>query len=103
VKRTLPLAFVLLALPAAASPCRAEVGWPPPGYSVTGVSARDGSHYRGLCALLRDRRHGLRPGCAPASPSPFDPVAYPLPASPGWPASPQPTPQPPTTAAGPRP
>jgi hypothetical protein len=42
--------------------CRAEWGWPPPGYSTTGVRACDGSQYRGLCAVIRDRRNGIRLG-----------------------------------------
>jgi hypothetical protein len=38
---------------------RAEWGWPPPNYSVTGVRP-DGVHFRGLCEILRDRGWGWR-------------------------------------------
>jgi hypothetical protein len=36
--------------------CIAQWGWPPPGYSVTGVRFCDGYHYRGLCQVWRDRK-----------------------------------------------
>jgi hypothetical protein len=103
MKRVLTLAFGLYAFAAAPSPAWAEWGWPPPGYSVTGVRACDGSHYRGLCALLRDRRHCARPGCVPASPAAAEPSPCSLQASSGELASPQPLPQPATLSAGPRP
>jgi hypothetical protein len=103
VNRILPLVFGLLALAAAPSHGRAEWGWPPPGYSVTGVSFCDGSHYRGLCAVLRDWRHRACPGGVPASPAPFDPGASSFPATPGAPASPHLPAQPPTPSGGPRP
>jgi len=45
---------------------RAQWGWPPPGYSVTGVRACDGSRYRGLCQVLRDR-HCRSRGCSALS------------------------------------
>jgi hypothetical protein len=103
MKRILPFALGLFALTAAAPPGRAAWGWPPPGYSATGVSACDGSHYRGLCAWLRDRRHGPRPDCAWAGPGFSGPGAGALPVSPGGPASPSFTPQPLAPGGGPRP
>jgi hypothetical protein len=56
------------------SGARAQWGWPPPGYSVTGVRACDGYHYRGLCEVLRDRRcrsryYGQSPEPASAIPT----------------------------------
>jgi len=79
--------FVLACAPA----CRAQWGWPPPGYSTTGVRACDGSQYRGLCAVLRDYRNGVRPGpwwkrgCAgepgpSAAPAALEPATAPEPA-----------------------
>lgn len=47
----------------------AEWGWPPPGYSVTGVRACDGYQYRGLRQVLRDRRCRSG-GCASRIPEP---------------------------------
>jgi hypothetical protein len=95
VKQTLPVALVLLALGTAAPAGRAAWGWPPPGYSVTGVRFCDGSQYRGLCAWLRDRRHGAGTGCAPVSQVPSDPGAGSLQDQPGGPGFSPPTPQPP--------
>jgi hypothetical protein len=46
----------ILLLLSAANECVAEWGWPPPGYSVTGVRCSDGYHYRGLRQVWRDRR-----------------------------------------------
>ena len=88
MKRLCTAALGLLALAAASLPAQAEWGWPPPGYSATGISACDGSRYRGLCAVIRDR-HRLRAGCLPAPSAPCDAV---VPAAPG---APQPAPQPP--------
>jgi hypothetical protein len=49
--------------------CRAEWGWPPPGYDVATLRSYDGRVYRGLCAKWRDRKNGVMPGaytpCAP--------------------------------------
>ena len=94
MKRVLTLALGLLVLAAAPLPGRAEWGWPPPGYSTTGVRACDGSQYRGLCAVIRDRRHGVRPGCVPATPTPCDGGACGAPAAPAAPATALPAPQP---------
>ena len=41
----------------------AQWGWPPPGYSTTGVRCTDGYRYRGLCQVWRDRRAGRCPNC----------------------------------------
>jgi hypothetical protein len=38
--------------------CIAQWGWPPPGYSTTGVRCSDGYRYRGLCQVWRDRKAG---------------------------------------------
>jgi hypothetical protein len=53
---------ILLSL-AATNQCVAEWGWPPPGYSVTGVRCSDGYRYRGLCQVWRDRRRGRCQNC----------------------------------------
>ena len=91
MKRLCPVALVVIGLAAASLPARAEFGWPPPGYSATGISACDGSRYRGLCAVIRDRRHGLRPGRTPVPATPCDGV---VPAAPvAAQAAPQPPPQ----------
>jgi hypothetical protein len=37
-----------------------QYGWPPPNYSVTGVRAEDGYHYRNLRQVLHDRGCGWR-------------------------------------------
>jgi hypothetical protein len=103
LKRILPLAFGLFALAAAVPPGRAEWGWPPPGYSAAGLRACDGTHYRGLCALLRDCRHGACPRYVPPSPAPLGPGACALTVSPDGPASPPLTPQPIAPSGGPRP
>ncbi|HJT79105.1 MAG TPA: hypothetical protein VJ739_18055 [Gemmataceae bacterium] len=95
MKQTLPVALVLLTLAAAAPAGRAAWGWPPPGYSVTGVRFCDGSRYRGLCAWLHDRRHGVGPGCAPVSQGPLDPSAASFRDQPGEPGILPSTPQPP--------
>jgi hypothetical protein len=59
--RTTFFTISLLAILSAPLPCRAQWGWPPPGYSCSGVSASDNSHYRGLLARWRDRRRDC--GC----------------------------------------
>jgi hypothetical protein len=51
--KTFPL--VALGLGLLVSPCRAQWGWPPPGYSVQDLRAPDGSQWRGLCKILSDR------------------------------------------------
>ena len=68
---------------------RAEWGWPPPGYSASGVRACDGSQYRGLCAVIRDFRHGRHPCSVAVSPTPCDGGACDCPATPAAPAAPQ--------------
>jgi hypothetical protein len=103
VKRILPLVFALVVFTAAASPGRAAWGWPPPGYSAAGFSACDGSHYRGLWAWLRDRRHGPGPDCVSAGPVLPGPGSSALPVSPGGPASPPFTPQPLAPSGAPHP
>ena len=100
MKRVVILALGLLALTAAPLPGRAEWGWPPPGYSATGIRACDGSQYRGLCALIRDRRHGACPCCTPAPPAP---CAGDFPATPAAQAAASPAPQLPAAGASPRP
>jgi hypothetical protein len=90
MKRVPILLLGLLAVAAAPLPGQAEWGWPPPGYSTTGVRACDGSQYRGLCARLRDRRHGVQPGCIVENPAPCDGGACGLPPAPASaPAAPQ--------------
>ncbi len=95
MKQILLVPLVLFALAAAAPAGRAAWGWPPPGYSVTGVRFCDGSQYRGLCAWLRDRRHGAGPGCAPVGQVPCDSGAGSLQDQPGGPGFLPPTLQPP--------
>jgi hypothetical protein len=56
VKPSLFLALALFSLLHLAPRGEAQWGWPPPGTSTIGVRACDNSHYRGLCALLRDWR-----------------------------------------------
>jgi hypothetical protein len=48
--------------------CIAEWGWPPPGYSVTGVRCSDGYRYRGLCQVWRDRRSSRCQNCNSGQP-----------------------------------
>jgi len=55
--------FGLVMLVLTPLPCAAQWGWPPPGYSPTGVRACDGSRYRGLCEVLRDLRRSKRSDC----------------------------------------
>jgi hypothetical protein len=71
MKRLALMTLALLIGCIAVSVGRAQWGWPPPGYSVTGVRACDGSRYRGLCQVLRDRRCRSR-GCSalPETPGP---------------------------------
>jgi hypothetical protein len=55
------LFFTLLVFVGYARPAEAQqYGWPPPNYSVTGVGAEDGSHYRNLRQVLHDRGWGWR-------------------------------------------
>ncbi len=54
------LFFTLLLCATQAVPGRAQYGWPPPNYTVTGVSLEDGSHYRNLRQVLRDQGCGWR-------------------------------------------
>jgi hypothetical protein len=89
MKRILIAGLSLLILVAAPLSGRAEWGWPPPGYSASTFRACDGSQYRGLCAVLRDRRHGAHPCCDMVSPTPCD-GACSLPAAPAAPVAPQP-------------
>lgn len=70
MRRILTLSAVLLALALEAPLCRAQFGWPPPGYSVASSVAPDGSHYRGLCQLLRDRRQARKGDPAKSVPAP---------------------------------
>jgi hypothetical protein len=95
VKRFLLVTLGLLTLAAAPLPCRAQWGWPPPGYSTTGVRACDNSLYRGLCARLRDHRHGRHAGCAQPD-DPPDGGIVPVPAA--TPLPPDGVPQPPPSA-----
>jgi hypothetical protein len=96
MKQVFILVLELSALACAPQACRAQWGWPPPGYSPTGVRASDGSQYRGLCAVLRDYRHGIRPGPwwkrgAPGEPCPCAAPAAPETSSqaPALPVSPR--------------
>jgi len=50
------LFFTLLVFAGQAGPGRAQYGWPPANYSVTGVRACDDYHYRNLRQVLHD--HG---------------------------------------------
>jgi hypothetical protein len=90
----------LLAVAWAPARCRAQWGWPPPGYSPTGVRACDGSHYRGLCAVWRDRRRGIRPGWCGDCGLPAAPSAVPTPAAAPAPGN---QPQAPASSGSPRP
>jgi len=60
---------VMLSL-TATNECIAAWGWPPPGYSVTGVRCSDGYRYRGLCQVWRDRRSARCRGCNSGQPIP---------------------------------
>jgi hypothetical protein len=60
---------VLLAL-TATNECIAQWGWPPPGYSTTGVRCSDGYHYRGLRQVWRDRHSGRCQNGNPGQPVP---------------------------------
>lgn len=69
--------LLTLAVILTAAPCRAQWGWPPPGYSTSTRVAPDGSRYRTLCEVLRDRRTrrqacGVAPGTVgqPSLPAP---------------------------------
>jgi hypothetical protein len=62
MRRAASIIGILLSL-AATNECVAQWGWPPPGYSVTGVRFCDGYHYRGLCQVWRDRRSGRCQNC----------------------------------------
>jgi hypothetical protein len=103
MKRCTVLLFGLLAVAWAPVPCSAQWGWPPPGYSPTGVRACDGSHYRGLCAVWRDRRRGIRPGwCGDCGlPAALSPAAAPT--APGAAPVPDTVPQAPSPPGGSRP
>jgi hypothetical protein len=94
MKRLWTLALGLVALASVSPPAHAEWGWPPPGYSATGIRACDGSQYRGLCAVIRDRRHGHGPVCVPDSPGSCDADG------PAAPATTRPAPQLPPPGAG---
>jgi hypothetical protein len=55
------LFFTLLVCAGYTIPAQAQqYGWPPPNYSVTGVRAEDGYHYRNLRQVLHDRGWGWR-------------------------------------------
>jgi hypothetical protein len=69
MKRFALMTLAMLVACAATSVGRAQWGWPPPGYSVTGVRACDGCRYRGLCQVLRDWRCRSR-GCSALSETP---------------------------------
>jgi hypothetical protein len=92
IMNRLVVVILILALWSAAMPRgHAEWGWPPPGYSVTGVRACDGYHYRGLRQVLRDRRNGSH--CCDQSPQPVPgPSASGMPAA--TPSQPEALPQP---------
>jgi hypothetical protein len=83
---------ILLSL-AATNKSMAQWGWPPPGYSVTGVRFCDGYHYRGLCQVWRDRRAARCQGCNPGQPVPAPVMNESKPQSP--PAEPAPETLPP--------
>jgi hypothetical protein len=59
-KLMLVLPVLVIAILPAVGWC--DWGWPPPGYSTTGVRACDGSHYRGLLEQWRDHRRARRCG-----------------------------------------
>jgi hypothetical protein len=85
VKQTLIVALGVLALAALPLPGRAEWGWPPPGYSTTGVRACDGYHYRGLCEVVRDWWSGARSGWNAVSGAPGGAAPCAVPAAPAVP------------------
>jgi hypothetical protein len=82
MKRMLVPVLALLALAAEAAPSWAQWGWPPPGYSSSSFVAPDGSHYRRLCQVLRERRQKKQAQGAPASEVPAAPAPVALPPMP---------------------
>jgi hypothetical protein len=71
MKFILILTIGLVSFACTATPSSAAWGWPPPGYSTTGISASDNSHYRGLVALIRDWRKGRATCCDQATALPI--------------------------------
>jgi hypothetical protein len=95
MKQVIVVVLGLVALACAPQACRAEWGWPPPGFSPTGIRACDGSQYRGLCAVVRDYRHGIRPGPWWKRGAPGEPCPCAAPAGPETPETPAQAPLPP--------
>src|SRR5262245_56721390 len=83
MKPILTLAASVVALAAWTSASEAAYGWPPPGYSPTGISAHDDHQYKGLCARWRAWKQ-RRQCCATTISQPVDetPPAVSTPAAP---------------------
>jgi hypothetical protein len=71
----LTLGMVVLAC----MPCgsRAEWGWPPLGYSTSGIRACDGACYKGLIATWRERRLARKCPIIPTQEAPIEKLAPP--------------------------
>jgi hypothetical protein len=77
--RALMVTVGLIGMAALPLPCHAQWGWPPPGYSTSGVRACDNSLYRGLRARWRERHFAKKGGCATEPAIPVESAAHGLP------------------------